>query len=121
MAETTTTSSIALAPKYSLHRNAAAADVGPFATKAHGVNADGYEWAHIQVVPGAGVDPTATVYWWSVEAAKFIQEHTPIAKAGVGASTPYEFTIEPRGRLFFVSLSGAGKVFVSGFDRKHPM
>jgi len=114
-----TTSSIAMAPAYSLHRNAAGADTPPEILKNHGVNAEGYFYAHVQVIPGSGANPTVTVYWWSEESTKFIQEHTSIVKAGAGANVSYEFTIEPRGRRFFISVNAACKVFVSGFDRHH--
>lgn len=109
------------APTYVLHRDVTGADTPPETVKAHGMNMNGYEYAHIQVVPAAGVNPTTTIYWWSEEASKFILEHTSIAKTGLGNGVPYEFTIECRGRVFFASLSaGAAKVYVSGFGKQHP-
>jgi hypothetical protein len=110
------------APEYSLHRDGvAAADVMANVIKKHGCNAYMYNYAHIQVVPKSGANPDVVVWGWSEAADAFVQEHTPIAKAGVGADTPYEFTIEPRGRIFFVQVAAiaAGNVdiLVSGFER----
>ena len=113
-------SSPTLAPDYALYREAvAAADVMATVTKKQGCNAAMYKFAHIQVVPVAGVNPNVAVWWWSEKAAKFIQEHVAIAKAGVGAGLPYEFTIEPKGRIFFVQVAlttGAVDILVAGFE-----
>ncbi len=109
------------APEYALHReNVSSADTMSAVTKAQGCNASMYFYSHIQVIPDAGVNPNVAVWWWSDEADAFIQEHTPIAKTGVGAGVPYEFTIEPKGRIFFIQIAattGAVNVMVSGFER----
>lgn len=110
------------APYYALHRESVtAADVMANVVKKNGCNAYMYNYAHIQVVPADGANPDVAVWWWSEQANAFIQEHTPIAKAGVGANTPYEFSIEPRGRIFFVQVAtiaaGNVDVLVSGFER----
>lgn len=118
----TTKFSMTLAPDYSLYREGvSAADVMANVKKQHGCNGAMYRYAHIQVVPAAGINPNVAVWWWSEKAQKFVQEHTPIAKAGVGAGTPYEFTIEPMGRIFFVQVAlttGAVDILVSGFEHK---
>lgn len=109
------------APSYALHRDASGADTPPQTARTKGMNMQGYEYAHIQVIPGVGVNPNTTIYWWSEEASKFILEHTSIAKAGIGAGVAYEFTVECRGRILYASLSaGAAKVYVSGFGKRHP-
>jgi hypothetical protein len=113
------------APEYALHReNVSAADTMSAVTKSQGCNASMYSYAHVQVVPDVGVNPNVAVWWWSDKAnsgnGAFIQEHTPIAKTGVGAGLPYEFTIEPKGRIFFVQITvttGNVNVMVSGFER----
>lgn len=110
------------APDYALYRGAiATADVMTNVVKKHGCNAYMYNYAHIQVVPAGGANPNVAVWWWSDKANAFVQEHTPIAKAGVGADTPYEFTIEPKGRIFFVQVAviaaGNVDVLVSGYER----
>lgn len=118
------TSNIYTAPTYSIHREgitAADANVSGFVKK-HGCNAASYKYAHIQVIPTSTADPEVTVWWWSDQANSYIQEHTAITKAGAGAATPYEFTINTMGRIFFVqvsALAGAGTVniMVSGFER----
>lgn len=119
-------SSPASAPEYALHReNVGVADVMSSKVKKHGCNAQMYNYAHIQVVPSGGANPDVAVWWWSDAAnsgnGAFVQEHTPIAKTGVGADTPYEFTIEPKGRIFFVQVAvvaaGSVSVLVSGFER----
>lgn len=110
------------APSYALHReDVSVADVMSAITKKQGCNASTYTYAHVQVVPDTGVNPNVAVWWWSDNAGAFIQEHTPIEYTGVGAGTPYEFTIEPRGRIFFVqiaSTAGNVNVLVSGFERQ---
>lgn len=117
-----TQSSPQKAPNYALYRDVAAADVLPIADRAKGINMDGYEYAHIQVIPAGGADPTAQVQWWSSDGnGKFVQEHTALSKAGVGADTPFEFTVECRGRIMGVFLTtlaaGTAKIYVSGFNR----
>jgi hypothetical protein len=116
-----------MAPKYALHREVAAVDTLPETVKAHGINMSGYEYAHIQVVPIGGANPNVQVQWWYQNAAgvgKFIQEHTAIAKTGAGANTPFEFSVECRGRIMFVAFTalaaGTAKAFVSGFNRVQP-
>lgn len=108
------------APLYALHRAVAAADSLPETVESHGINMTDYKHAHVQVVPAGGDNPTIQVLWWSEEASKFIQEHTPFGLAGVGVNSPYEFTIECRGRIMFVAVTGGvgvgtTKVLVAGF------
>lgn len=90
----------------------------PEATRRKGLNMSGHRWAHIQVVPdGAGPDPSVAVLWWSEAAGAFIQEHTPIIRAGLGGGVGYEFTVECLGRIMFVAataLTGVARVYVSG-------
>lgn len=110
-----------LAPEYALHRSAVAApDSLPEANRAHGINMASHTSAHIQVVPSGGANPSVAVLWWSEAAGKFVQEHVVIARAGVGADTPYEFTTESKGRIMFVAVTaivaGAVDVHVSGYN-----
>jgi len=113
------------APDYSIHREAVAApDVIANVVRAHGINMSGYDEAHIQVVPSGGANPNVAVYWWSENAGVFVQEHTAIAKSGVGVNTPYEFTVKSKGRIMFVAVAtiaaGVCDVLVSGFNREFP-
>lgn len=111
-----------MAPDYALYRETSAVDVMANVVKKHGCNASMYENAHIQIVPVAGVNPNVAIWWWSEVADAFIQEHTAITYAGVGAGVPYEFTIQPMGRIFFVQVTattGALQIAVSGYDKKH--
>lgn len=110
-----------LAPDYALHRSeVAAADTLPEAIRAHGINMASYSHAHIQVVPSGGANPSVGVQWWSEAAGEFVQEQAPIAKAGVGVDTPYEFTVECRGRIMLVPITaiaaGAVDVHVAGYN-----
>lgn len=109
------------APSYALHREGVAtADTMSGITKKDGCNSSEYEFVHVQVVPSTGVNPNVAVWWWSDVASAYVQEHTPIAKTGVGAGVAYEFTIQPMGRIFFVQIAfttGAVSVAVSGFKR----
>lgn len=112
------------APDYAIHREGVTTvDTIADYKRGDGINMANYQFAHVQVIPkpASGADPTATVYWWSEAAGEFIQEHTPLAKAGVGANVPYEFTVECRGRIMFVAITtmAAGEVnyvLVSGFE-----
>lgn len=109
------------APEYALYREVGAVDVMANIVKRHGCNAGMYANVHVQVIPDAGVNPNVAVWWWSDTADTFIQEHTPLAYAGVGAGTPYEFTIPSKGRIFFVQVTattGDLKIAVSGFDQE---
>jgi hypothetical protein len=108
------------APDYALYREVDAADVMTNVVKKHGCNAAMFTDVHIQVIPATGINPNVAVWWWSEEANAFIQEHTPITKSGVGAGVPYEFSIQPKGRIFFVQVTtttGALKIAVSGFEQ----
>lgn len=115
--------SIKKSPSYSLHRETTAVD-SAFDVYDYGINTSHYEKANIQVVPSGGANPNVEVLWWSDEASKFIQEHTQIAKSGVGANTPFEFTVDCHSRIMFVSITaiaaGSVKVFVSGAVSNHP-
>jgi hypothetical protein len=95
------------APKYTIHRNAISAiDVIANVDRRKGINMAGYSKAHIQVVPDTvNAAPSVAVYWWSVQADGWIQEHTPIAKATPGAGVPYEFTVDCQHRIMFVAIT----------------
>ncbi len=110
-----------LAPEYALHRQKVTApDALPETKHTRGINMTSHTQAHIQVVPTGGANPTVAVLWWSTAAGKFVQEHVPISRAGVGADTPFEFTIESHGRIMFVAVTaivaGETDVFVSGYN-----
>ncbi len=110
-----------LAPTYALHRSVVtAADTLPETERAHGINMASHTNAHIQVVPTGGANPDVAVLWWSEAAGRFVQEHTPITRAGVGVDTPYEFDVDSRGRIMFVAITaivaGSVDVHVSGYN-----
>lgn len=119
-----TTSSPKLAPEYALHRVVKEAnEAAPYAVREKGINMASHSHAHIQVVPeGTGCNPNVAVYWWSEKAAKFIQEHTAITKAGAGVLVPYEFTVECRGRIMLVAVEGGmaagrtARIYVAGYN-----
>jgi len=120
MSSTEVQSSPSRAPEYVYHRKAlTGADVIATVPKKHGCNAAMYKYCHIQVVP-VTANPNVSVWWWSNIKDRFIQEHTPITKSGVGIGVAYEFTIEPKGRIFFISLDnssgGTVDILVSGFQ-----
>jgi len=115
-------SSPELAPKYMYHRTATAVDVVANLTRAHGVNAGMYRFAHVQVIPSGGAAPAVEIYWWSEAAGKFIKDQAVLAKAGLGANVPFEFSIDARGRIFavvFTTLAaGSVDVYVAGFQHE---
>lgn len=109
-----------MAPIYQPYRSAvAAADTLATMPKTAGANATGYQDVHVQVIPSGGANPTVLVAWWSEAAGRFVPEHTPLEKAGTGADTPYEFTIQPKGRIFVVAVktiaAGAVAIHLSAF------
>lgn len=114
-------SSPKLAPEYALHRSeVVAVDTLPETVRSHGINMASHTFAHIQVVPSGGANPNVVILWWSEAAGRFIQEHTPITRAGVGVDIPYEFTVDSRGRIMFVAITaiaaGTVDVHVSGYN-----
>jgi hypothetical protein len=118
------TSWVTKSPGYTKYRTVSANDSSPVTEMGKGINTEGYEKCNIQVIPDTGEDPTVAILWWSQEKGQFIQEHTAISKAGVGAGTSFEFTIECNGRIFFPFVSGLTtlgvKIMVSGFNRVDP-
>jgi hypothetical protein len=109
------------APEYVLHREGVVAeDVLADIPKAYGINMAGSAQGHVQVIPANDANPTVEVVWWSEAAEKFVREHTPLEKAGVGQNIPFEFTVDCRGRRMFVLvttlLTGDVTILVSGFD-----
>jgi hypothetical protein len=123
MASTETTRNPLQSPEYACHRIVKdAADTLPETDKARGINMRAALRALVQVVPAGGANPTVAVLWWSEEAGRFIQEHTPITYAGVGANTPYEFSLDSYGRIMFVAVTAgvaatqSVRVMVSGAE-----
>lgn len=116
----TTTRNPALAPAYAHHRYITSVDALPVTKENLGINMASHSHAHIQVVPSGGCNPSVAILWWSKAAARFIPEHTPITKAGQGVDTPYEFTVECRGRIMLVIAtalaSGIAEVHVAGHN-----
>jgi hypothetical protein len=96
-----------------------AADGATITDRKVGCNTSGFTHAHVQVVPSGGANPTAEILWWSEEAGQFVSEHVAISKAGVGADTPFEFTVDCQGRILFVKLTsisaGSVEVMIAGF------
>jgi hypothetical protein len=112
------------APEYAKHReNVTTVDTLPITNPDRGMNMLGFITANIQVIPSGGANPTVQVLWWSEEAQRFVQEHTPISRAGVGADTPFEFSVNAANRRLFVAVTtlaaGAVKIMVSGSELDH--
>lgn len=112
--------SIPMAPNYAKYREAvAAADTLANVPESAGLNAQGIDTVHIQVLPSGGANPTVAVVFWSAALGRFIQEQTPISKAGVGANTGYEFSVAPKGRRTAVIVTtiagGQCDIYVAGF------
>lgn len=112
------------APNFNTHRtNVTATDTIANVTARQGMNMEGYENAHVQVIPSGGANPTVQVYFWAPGAAAgaggWIREHTAATFAGVGADTPFGFTVAARGRKMFVAVTtlagGSVRIDVSGY------
>lgn len=101
-----------MAPEYGLYREVVAVDSLPVTTKKAGLHCGGLYRVMFQVVPSGGANPTVALMYWSEGAGKFIPEHSPITKAGIGADTPFEFAVDANGRTLFLAVTtlAAGKV-----------
>jgi hypothetical protein len=109
------------APEYSLHRENITVVDTTSDNVHHGINSSGFRKVNVQVVARtADANPAASVLFWSEAAGEFIQAHTALDFAAAGTETPFEFVIEPSGRIFFIALTGTltggVDVYVSGFD-----
>jgi hypothetical protein len=115
-------SSPSAAPNYSLHReNVSAADDMASITKKHGCNASMFEWIHVQVIPESGVEADVGVWFWCERIGAFVNQSGPIQVGSAGPGIPYEFSVEIRGRIFFVqilSTDGFVNVAVSGYNNQ---
>ncbi|KKN42115.1 hypothetical protein LCGC14_0716470 [marine sediment metagenome] len=97
----------ALAPNYVRHRLVKGAiDTGDITNQRRGMNMASHSHAHVQVLPKNGANPDVKILFWSSAIGKFIDPDVEIAVTGKGADVPYEFTFEPRGRIFFVFVTG---------------
>lgn len=109
------------APEYARHRRqVTAVDAAAVTDRKRGINMAHHSQAHIQIIPTGGANPDVEVLWWSEEASAFISENPALAKSGAGADTPYEFTVDCRGRIMFVAVTtlagGSVEIMVSGFN-----
>jgi len=99
----------------------------PETNQAHGMNMGHYERAIISVFPAGGANPTVQVLWWDSEANAFVQEHTPIQRAGVGVNVPYQFDVLSLGRIMFVAVTAGNagghttKISVAGYNLDHTL
>ncbi|KXH75412.1 MAG: hypothetical protein AM326_03410 [Candidatus Thorarchaeota archaeon SMTZ-45] len=114
--------SLSHTPVYAYHRYlSGSSDTLPETVKRHGLNTEGFKFAHVQVVPSDGANPNVKVLFWSDKAAKFVEKHSSLSFAGKGVDVAFEFDVECNGRTMFVSIpSGvtAGqkcRVYAAGF------
>lgn len=114
-----------LAPDYAEHRTVVGAiDSGTITDKRKGMNMASHSHAHVQVIPINGANPDIEILFWSEVLGEFISPHSDqaIVFAGEGADVPYEFSFEPRGRIFFAFVTGTVTgddevgIHVSGFN-----
>ena len=112
------------APEYAHHRAVRdAVDTLPETDLRHGMNMSGYLYAHVQVLPSSGANPSVEVLVWGQ--GRFVQLSPAETRAGVGADTPYELTFPCRSRIIFVAVTGgvspgqAVDIFVAGSELDH--
>ncbi len=99
----------ALAPDYVRHRLVkGAVDTGTITEIRRGMNMASHSHAHVQVLPSNGASPDVKILFFSPAKGEFIDPHPDqaIAFTTAGVDTPYEFTFEPRGRIFFAFVTG---------------
>jgi hypothetical protein len=115
--------SIKRSPNYALYRDGVDATDSDFTDVDLGINTSYFKTALVQVVPSGGADPTVEVMWWSEEAESFVKEHVALTKAGIGANTPFEFSVSCYSRIMFVAVTitaGSVKILVAGAEINHP-
>lgn len=128
-----------IAPQYALYRVVDVVDpAGILTNEGEGINMGHYETAHIQVVPidqqgsveGAGLgssDPDVDVLWWNDLLGRWVANNAAITRTGLGASTPYEFTVACGGRKMLVRVTSAltalqaVAIYVAGYDLDHTL
>lgn len=118
-----------MAPEYAVYRDAIKTidGGGPYTQQEHGINMNDYRFANIQVVVGhSGDNPNIKVMFWSEEAGAFIDSNPAASSTGLGAGKSYEVTVECRGRIMLVEVTGTinasstgVKVLVSGYSLDH--
>lgn len=128
MASKTLSRNATVAPDFVKYRTVAdAVDSLPETEKKHGINMGHYRRAIIDVKAEAGANPSVSVLWWSEETQAFVQEHTPLDRAGVGNDVGYQFVVEANGRIMFVAVtagvgaSNIATISVAGYDLDHTL
>jgi hypothetical protein len=113
-----------LAPDYVLYReNITQPDDMANITKDDGCNASMFEYVHVQVTTGIESTTNVEIWWWSDVANAFIRNASPIEVIGGYVGQVMEFTVETRGRIFFIQVTylspepASSDIMVSGFNR----
>lgn len=115
-----TTQSPSKAPLFVDHRKGlTATDTLSGVSQKKGMNFTGHEFAHFTVIPTGGANPDVAVAVWDGERWVGLTE-AEASQSGVGADTPYGFTVRAAGRrlLVYVTAIAGGELDVkaSGWD-----
>lgn len=121
--------SVTVAPDFTIHKTVdTAVEAAPPTKKEHGVNMGHYEMALIDVGAEGGANPSVAVWWWSEKQGKFVQDHTPISKSGVGVNVGYQFVLPCYGRIMAVTVTGGvasaaqiATISVAGYNLDHSL
>lgn len=97
--------STTLAPQNKMYRAAVAAVDTVFDDQKMGLNCGERSTLHVNVIPSGGANPTVEVLFWSDAAGRFIKAHTALTRAGIGADTPFAFSVDPQGRIVFIAVT----------------
>jgi hypothetical protein len=110
--------SIKRAPNYLLVKNFEASRALSAVQKGDCLNCNGYEYAHIQVIPDGGA-ATVAVGYWCEEAEAAIVVNPAESYSSVN---PFEITVAVRGRMLAlaVTVTGSAKVLASAFNWNNP-
>lgn len=110
--------SIKRAPNYSLVGDFEASRALAAVQKGDCLNCNGYEYAHIQVIPTGGAATVAIGYWCEEAGAAIVANPAE----SFNSAAPFEITVAVRGRMLAlaVTVTGSAKVLASAFNWTNP-
>ena len=127
----------AVAPDWQLNRIVSAQDAAVFTDRSKGCNFGHYGKGRFKVEvytdktltsqAATASNPNVEVQRWSESAGKFVQEHVPVQKTGVGAGLGYTFEVDASGGILICKVTNAPSgseviaIFAQGYDLDHSL